>query len=181
MLFLPLYSVLRSSSFFQNRIANTTNAYSRVETYKVAIEVIKSNFLFGVGLGKYEDYFYQHHAPRKYASTQEELKKLPQSTPHNNLLAVMSEMGIIGAVPYLLSLFAVFVFSISMIRRGGEERTLGAAIFTLWLAYTLVGMTLTSGYYSDVNLILFFFSALFLRSKELKLGVKDEPVEKMEA
>ncbi|MEW6735029.1 MAG: O-antigen ligase family protein [Acidobacteriota bacterium] len=159
---LPIWSVVRATDFYQRRLADPTNAYSRLATYRVALKVAREQWLFGVGLGHYQDYFARHYAPAEMPLKPKQFANLPQSTPHNNLLSVLAELGVVGFLPYLLAQLFLLREGWSLLRQSGRRRAAGSAILTLIAAYGGVGLTLTSGYYSDLNLIFFFLLGILL-------------------
>lgn len=149
-----------------SRVADPTNLFNRLSTYNVALKIIRDHPLRGVGLGMYEDYFKAHYTTpaNRLPYTQEELASLPQSTPHNNLLSVAAETGLAGFLIYTLAVLAPFLQGYWFWQ--ANRRALAAAIWSLWLGYQIVGMTLTSGYYSDANLFLLFLHGAFVRSAD---------------
>lgn len=145
------------------RMSDTTNFFNRVATYRVAVEIATANWLSGVGFGRYEAYFNEHYrqAPKPKPYTKQELAQMPQSTPHNNFLLVAAELGLVGLLLYLIVAIVPFVEAYRLYRYDGA---CAAALFTFWASYHLVGLTLSSGYYGDVNLFLMFLHGAFVRA-----------------
>ncbi len=150
----PIWLVLSDTKFYQQRIADTANLSSRIMTYKRALEVAQSNPM-GVGLGNYENYFNQRWAIKEQPE-KEKLGELTQSTPHSNFLSVLAELGIIGLILYLVAHLALIYTAWKTAKHFGH--TSGVTVILLVIAYAGVGLTLTSGYYYDLNL--FFFCCL---------------------
>lgn len=146
-----------------SRLTDPTNMFNRLATYKVALTVIRDHSLSGVGLGMYEDYFRARHTTpaNRLPYTQEQLARVPQSTPHNNLLSVAAETGLAGLLLYALAMIAPFLQGYWLWK--ANKRDLAAGVWSIWLGYQIVGMTLTSGYYSDANLFLLFLHGVFVR------------------
>lgn len=146
-----------------SRIADPTNMFNRLATYSVALNTIIDHPLRGVGMGMYEEYFNANYttSANRLPYTREQLASLPQSTPHNNLLSVAAETGLSGLLLYILAMLVPFLQGYWFWR--ADRRAIAAAIWSLWLGYQLVGMTLTSGYYSDANLFLLFLHGAFMR------------------
>jgi hypothetical protein len=71
-------------------------------------------------------------------------------------------LGIIGLTLYGLSNLLIVYMGFNLWRRDGRARSAGAAILTIWIAYTIVGLTLTSGYYGDLNLTFFFLLGILV-------------------
>jgi hypothetical protein len=161
---LPVWLMLSRTDFYQRRIADPTNAYNRLATYRVALEITREGWPRGVGLGRYEERFQSKYAPKQRSTPipTEELSRRPQSTPHNNLLSVVAELGAAGILFYVLANITILLMGLKQLKCEGRSRAAGAAIITLWTAYTLVGLTLTSGYYSDLNLTFFFLLGILI-------------------
>lgn len=150
----PIWIVLSTSKFYQQRIADTANFSSRVVTYKRALEVAKNNPL-GVGLGNYENYFNKHWEIKEQPN-KEKLGELAQSTPHSNFLSVLAELGVVGFLFYLIAHLVLFYTAFKIMVT--SNRSAGVTVILLVIIYAGVGLTLTSGYYYDLNL--FFFCCL---------------------
>lgn len=157
----PIWLFLSDSKFYQQRIADTANFSSRVVTYKKALEVAREN-PFGVGLGNYENYFNGRWATKEQQEQQAKLTEkgkfgnIVQSTPHSNFLSVLAELGIVGFVLYLIT-HLILVYTAWRYSKKSNP-VAGITVILLIIAYTGVGLTLTSGYYYDLNL--FFFCCM---------------------
>jgi O-antigen ligase len=123
-------------------------------TYKRALEVAKNNPL-GVGLGNYENYFNKHWEIKEQPN-KEKLGELAQSTPHSNFLSVLAELGVVGFLFYLIAHLVLFYTAFKIMVT--SNRSAGVTVILLVIIYAGVGLTLTSGYYYDLNL--FFFCCL---------------------
>lgn len=150
---IPIWLALSTTQFYQGRIADTANFSSRIMTYKKALEVAKNNPM-GVGLGNYENYFNQRWAIKEQPE-KEKLGQLTQSTPHSNFLSVLAELGILGLILYLVAHIALLKTAWQAARLEGSAKTAGVLVILLVFIYAGVGLTLTSGYYYDLNQ--FFF------------------------
>lgn len=148
---LPIGLSLKDTKFYQGRIADSTNISSRFVTYQAAFEIIKDNWLKGVGIGGYEAYFIHRYGIKELPEDKAELSQLAQTTPHNNFLAVLAELGIIGFILYLIAHATILYRAWRLYQQGAIVAA--TTIILLLLVYTGVGLTLTSGYYSDLNLI----------------------------
>ena len=93
---------ITGSAIYQTRLANVVNIEKRLSTYKTGIELIKDNFLFGVGYRNYsnvslnyESRFYMMHAA---------------ADPHNGFLLVIGQLGIIGLIIFILIYYNIFKY-----------------------------------------------------------------------
>ncbi len=158
---IPIWFQLSKTEFYQSRIADTSNFSSRIMTYKKALEVARNNPM-GVGLGNYESYFNQRWEIKEQPE-KEELGQLAQSTPHNNFLSVLAELGILGLILYVLAHISLFKVAWNAAKQE-QNKSCGVAVILLLIAYAGVGFTLTSGYYYDLNQVFFCCVGILLAS-----------------
>lgn len=142
---------------FEGRLADPRNAYGRLATWKAATAVALDNPLFGVGLTNYGDYYHQKY---NWAAESREsfLDMRSADSPHSNPLSIVAELGMIGFVFYLAANAYMILMGYRAFKGARDERKRAAAIcyLALVLAYWIPGLTLSSGYYSDLNLYFFF-------------------------
>ena len=155
---------------FEKRLADPQNAYGRLATWKAAAEVSFENPLFGVGLSNYNEYFDQKYnwvaEPDVYV-----FGARANRSPHSNPIWILAELGIIGFVLYLASNVYLFLMGYRALKGASNEVQRMAAIcfLALAVAYWIPGLTLSSGYYSDLNLYYFFMLGV-LSNKSLVSG-----------
>ncbi|MFY9556197.1 MAG: O-antigen ligase family protein [Blastocatellia bacterium] len=152
-------------SLVADRLTDPRSAYGRVATWQAATEIMFDNPLFGVGLTNYSDYYDATH----YYSDQppEELLETKASDrPHSNLLWIGAELGLIGFALYIAANVYLFMIGWSALKRTSESwRPNAASCFvSLVAAYWITGLTLASGYYSDLNLYFFFLLGVLSNS-----------------
>lgn len=154
-LFVVLLIRVALPAVFEERSASD-NLYARIAEQKQVLAMFVDNPLTGVGLtnfavaaehGKYTTYY------RGVQSVDAE---------HNNLSAVLAETGLGGIVPYVISQVLFFWAFWRLPRRNNPDVTLVWKTFLfIFLAYWVNGMSLGSGYYSDLNLW-YMFALAFL-------------------
>ena len=85
-------------------------------------------------------------------------------SPHNNLGGILAETGILGFIPYVTAQVALFL-AFWRLRKQPERRTQLAWTYFLYifLGYWINGMSLGSGYSSDLNLWFIFSIALLYK------------------
>ena len=148
------------------RLANPRTAFGRLSTWAAAAEVTLDNPVFGVGLTNYTTYFDQ-----KYSwagdSDQSFFDVRAADSPHSNPLWMMSEMGAIGFVLYIIANGYIFLMGYRALKRADSDELRLAAIsyLAVTLAYWIPGLTLASGYYSDLNLYFFFMLGVLSNGK----------------
>lgn len=82
-------------------IRSDTSEIERVELNKQAINVIRANLFFGVGLGNYIPYVFSNDVGK--------LKVWQYQPVHNIFLLLLSETGIVGLIMFLLILVLSFI------------------------------------------------------------------------
>ncbi|HKA23043.1 MAG TPA: O-antigen ligase family protein [Blastocatellia bacterium] len=154
--------VLRAAPALGARLIDPRSAFGRLATWQAATIIAFENPLFGVGLGNYADYFDQSH----YYSDEEPeevLETKAANSPHSNLLWIASELGFPGLVLYIAANVFLFLIGWRGLKAAADRQQVVAysCYIALVLAYWISGLTLASGYYSDLNLyFLFFLGAL---------------------
>ncbi len=152
--------LVSQTRLYRSRLANPENVYTRLATYQAAWMVFEDHWATGVGLTRYTEeynrrYYNEDDYNRKYPTVGGEI---PRNSPHNNVLAVLAELGIVTGTLYVLAHLALLAEGLLLCAAGDPtKRTVGRVLLTLWLAYWIPGMTLASGYYADLNF--YFFAA----------------------
>jgi O-antigen ligase len=147
---------------FGGRLADPRSAFGRLATWQAAAEIALENPAFGVGLANYQDYFDASH----YYSDEppeEVLDTKAADSPHSNLLWIVSELGLAGLALYVAANLYLFLTGWRALKRAADQRQRIAAscFLALVVAYWISGLTVASGYYSDLNLyFLFLLGAL---------------------
>lgn len=83
-------------------IANTSDG-KRIITYRAAFELIKKNPILGVGIGDLKDKVFEE-AQILYPDTIKE-----KIEPHNQFLWIMTSMGLIGLLIFIIGLYLPFI------------------------------------------------------------------------
>src|SRR5262249_28741708 len=84
--------------------------------------------------------------------------------PHNNLAAVLAEIGIIGFVPYVLAQMFLFQAFWKLRKSQHPELILASTFFLyIFLAYWVNGSLLTSGFDFDLNFWYMFVIAVLYK------------------
>lgn len=145
------------------RITDPRNAFGRLATWEAAAAIAVERPLFGVGLTNYRDYF---HAKYNWEdeSVETVLSARAADSPHSNLLWIAADLGLAALALYLMAnLYLLFMGWRAMKEAdGAQQRAAAACYLALVAAYWIPGLTLASGYYSDLNLYFFFILGLLL-------------------
>lgn len=135
-----LFSLGLISEYTQSRFESLSNPDSmqgRVPYWRVGLEMVKSNPLFGVGLGAFPSEFSQYVV----AAGLQPSRDLIGRDAHNTLLSVLAELGIPGFV--IVCLFYWVLFRDLYRYRTDPKAALGILLLSLMF---FGGMTLTIQY-----------------------------------
>jgi O-antigen ligase len=163
---LGAWLALRAAPALGTRLTDPRSGFGRLATWQAAAEITFENPALGVGLTNYADYYDQSH----YYSDEppeEVLETKAVNSPHSNLLWISSELGLPGLVLYIAANVFLFLTGWRAFRgaTGKQQLAASSCYLALVVAYWVSGLTLASGYYSDLNLyFLFLLGALSSQS-----------------
>jgi hypothetical protein len=159
------------SSSPARRLMDPENAYSRIATWQAAIRMATDHPIFGVGILNYTDYYDQYYWEQSYW-LEEKLETWIVSSPHSNLLWIASELGLLGLAPYLIANFCLLIMGYRLLTgaKHAHARVAAGCYLALVAAYSIAGLTLQSGAYSDLNLYFFFLLGLLSQFDRLPSG-----------
>jgi O-Antigen ligase len=133
---------------YDDRVSSPDNEYQRVAQHMETLRVVGEYPLFGVGFGLYHDVASQN--PR-YMVKWRGIESM--NFPHNVLMTVLSEEGIIGMSLYFLA--QVFLFrAMWKVRKAFPPGWL--AFVYCFLIYVLTGLDFAIVSFSDINLFYLF-------------------------
>ncbi len=160
------------------RLRDPRSAFGRLATWQAAAGIALENPAFGVGLANYADYYDASH----YFSDlppEEVLDTKAATTPHSNLLWIASELGLFGLALYIAANLYLFLMGWRAFKRaeGQKQRIAASCFLVLVLAYWIPGLTLASGYYSDLNIyFLFLLGAVSRQFFGAPAGSEQSPI-----
>ena len=127
--FIPQTFIARFMTIFN---MNESSASYRLQIWKVAIRIIKDNFLLGLGLG----YMPFKRTFERYLST------LGIFHAHNTFIEIFAEMGVLGFFFFVLFVIAIFValFRYPIKSEDRYMRTMGAAMVASFSGMLFHGM-----------------------------------------
>ena len=165
---------------YEDRIASEANFYQRVAQHVETLRVVREYPFFGVGFGLYHDVAARQ--PR-YMASWKGIESM--NVPHNVLMTVLSENGIIGLFLYVSAQF-FFVRAMWTIRKFYPAGWL-AFLYCL-LVYWLIGLDFATVYFSDINLLFIFILGIIYqlqlrvaREQEMMITVGPHPALLVEA
>lgn len=154
-----------------SRLTDPRTAFGRLATWQAAAEITLDNPVFGAGLGNYPEYFdtshyYADEAPEEVLDTR------AVDSPHSNLLWISSELGLTGLALYIAANIYLLLMGWRAFKNADDRRRriTASCFLALVFAYWIPGLTLSIGYYSDLNLCFFFLvgalSSSFVSSRK---------------
>jgi hypothetical protein len=129
---------------YDDRVSGPDNLYQRVAQHQETLRVVSEYPIFGVGFGLYHDVATQN--PRYMVKW----KGIESMTfPHNVLMTVLSEEGIVGVFLYVSAQFFLFR-AMWKVRKAYPPGWL--AYLYCVLIYVLTGLDFATVSFSDINL-----------------------------
>ena len=131
---------------FRDR-SGSENVYGRIAQHRQALRMVADHPLFGIGMTNFAAVVSRDLRYR--AASYEGFEA--ETTPHNNVAFVAIETGLAGVLPYTASQLLLWM-AFRRLRGRGERGRLAWRYFVfIFLAYWISGMTLSSGYFGDLN------------------------------
>ncbi len=114
--FLPQSILNRISSI--GNLRDSSNAYRLKMWGGITLDIIRDNWLVGVGFG---------YIPFKY-TFETYIRTMPVYHSHNTYLQITGEMGILGLIVFLGLIFIIYKYSIKRLIKGEDRyiRTMAA-------------------------------------------------------
>jgi hypothetical protein len=144
---------LEHNKTITKRAHNTDNVFGRLATYEQGFQIFRSAPLFGIGVNEYHDV-----AQSRPPVTVSGVESVPY--PHSSFIGLLAEQGIVGLLPLLLLLYAVWNLLRGLRVASFWSRDavfLTATVAGAALGFLIMSLTLTMLPYSPSNL---FFAAL---------------------
>lgn len=133
-------AALLTPQIFQDR-SSGENVYGRVAQFKQSVQVFAEKPLWGVGFMNFHEYV---AGEPRFVATYEGVTSV--DWPHDNLLEVLTETGIVGFLPYLLAQIFLLAAIWRLRRRAGLGHLAWRLCIYLFLTYWITGLTESSGY-----------------------------------
>jgi len=151
------YKSLETKRIFNlEKLVDDTGKKGRLGIWETGFEMFKDNFFSGVGFGNY------YANSEKYAI--EELrdplfKATPSHTPHNFIIQILSELGLVGLFIFLVSFKEILVKSFSYLKNLlSKDRKLENEIFLpIFLSISTFG-----SFHDILNYKFFWFSVVII-------------------
>ncbi len=128
---LVYWQVISTSAVVTERLSNVSSVQFRLTMLEVSSKMVRDYPLFGVGLGNFAYYFFE------YGGHWETLAyDLP--SPHNTYVLVLSTMGLVALVPYVLIFLSICLKIVTALRRSRWDQRVDSALLVSGLAVVAV-------------------------------------------
>lgn len=136
---------LVTEDLFDKRISDPGNAYGRLATWRVGIQVAIDYPIFGIGLNNSRAYLQEQG--RKFMGVSS------YTTLHNSLLSIFVELGAIGLLVYLAIVVSIIRMGMHLYSMGQHirDRWRGIAIIAIMIAYQVPALFSLSLYIYDLG------------------------------
>jgi hypothetical protein len=148
---------------YDDRVSNPDNVYQRLAQHRETLRVVREYPFFGVGFGLYHDVATRNP---QYMAKWNGIESM--TYPHNVLMTVLSEAGIMGLIFYV----GAQVFLVRTMWRLRKTYPQGwLAFLYCFLIYALTGLDYATVYFSDINLLYLFILGVIC---QLQIRMKPE-------
>ena len=133
---------------YEDRVSSPDNVYQRLAQHEETLRVVREHPLFGVGFGLYHDVALRNP---QYMARWNGIESM--NVPHNAMMTVLSEEGIVGLALYVLAQ-AFLIRAMWKIRKAYTPGWL--AFLYCILVYVLIGLDYATVSFGDINLLYLF-------------------------
>jgi O-antigen ligase len=143
-----LYSSLYETMFFERRISNYENIATRISAYLSALAIIRDHLIQGIGFLNFSIYSYTSTYNLSFQGYSH------PATTHNAFLAIITEMGLIGFIPFIILVYVIIrAFRKSIVYHFDGNMT----IFSIVIAYMMLFISDNLTTEAPGNYLFFFF------------------------
>jgi O-antigen ligase len=140
-----LAPLLAPKSMVEER-SSSENVYGRVAQFEQSLRVFLDNPVLGVGFWNFHEFVV---GESRYRASYMGVSSL--DWPHNNLIEVLTETGLIGFVPHVMTHVLLLMAMWRLRQLSNSGRLVWKYYVFLFLSYWITGLTESSGY-SPLNL-----------------------------
>jgi hypothetical protein len=155
---LLLFQLALPEAFMER--SDPANFYARLAQQKQTFAIFLTHPLTGIGLGNFLSFAPEFSGPDSSVEGYGAV-----DAAHNTLGEIVSETGLFGGVPYILAqVFLILTFW----KLSPTAPRIWRFFIYIFLAYWISGMSLSSGYFSDLNLWFMFAIAVLFKVAQQK-------------
>lgn len=142
-------------------------ARSRIPQMQVALNIIKTNPLLGVGINNYTEVMHD------YDTTDIKLTSITRHQVHNIFLQIAAEMGIVGLAIFIWLVLMVYKEGLSYIK--SSESTMSGIVIGIiagTTAFLIHGLVDAASLGNQLFLIFWFFTGIVIAIRKIELEAK---------
>ncbi len=142
----------------QGGVMEVSEVQSRIALFKVTMAVFKEAPIFGVGFGRFR------RAIPYYSSEVLQGTSVQLASQHNLFFGLLSEVGLVGLVPFLLILIFILQYSILLFRRlpggGFISRDLVVTFWAMLVIYLVTASFIQTQFFIVANSSIFLWAGM---------------------
>ena len=125
---------------WEKRVNNDRTINARIATYKSALAMFVDHPLFGVGFAAFNEMV--ERFPERYEKFHNGEPSV--TSPHNIIMCLMSETGVIGVVTFVIFVVQAFICSFTLARHAHQDyqREYATFMISVLVTYLVAGMGL---------------------------------------
>lgn len=176
LLIITSYNIFQISPNSINRLQtiSSTNSnvqpnYERILMWQSALNMFIDHPITGVGIGNYHKEYVSHY--------QSPLSKENQYHPHNVLLSMLAQSGLIGTIGYLLLFIYLYYKSISNYIK--DKNIIDLTFLSSLLAFSLNGLTdcnFVGHNLKELTYMFYFITGMYLACKKYIIHTKFDSI-----
>ncbi len=162
-LFLLFVAVLSFSFLFAEKDAileffedDRSSFASRVMIWKASYEILKDNYILGIGPGMFQKYYLDYQSKFKTPYLE---WAVPY--PHNIFLAFWIQTGILGFLGFLVLIFWSFR-SVFLLAKNNTDKKIAFLAGGFFVYFLIHGLVDTPFWKNDLSLVFFFFLGILI-------------------
>lgn len=133
---------------------------ARIALYDVTKVIVRDVPFFGLGFGRFIDAI-PRYAPAVLPGGREQM-----SSQHNIFFGMLSELGLLGLIPFLIILYYTIKYSVSLYRTLGEEglisKNLVVSFWAILVIYLVSASFIQTQYFLAANSLVFLWVGLIV-------------------
>jgi O-antigen ligase len=146
---------------------------ARENLFNVTVAIFKDAPLFGVGFGRFDRVL-------PFYSTEVFGTAVQLASQHNIFFSLLSEVGLIGLIPFVLILYYLIRFSIRLYKNLGDEegffsRDLVVTFWGIMLIYLVNALFIQTQFFIEANSLVFLWAGIIVgfwqRQEELSTHI----------
>ena len=180
----------KSATFSKHRSLSNLETFSKNERWLIwegTLHIIKERPITGYGYGwkkmalvakdsKFQDYWKQHHPYIYSYYVKEASSSYGRVNPHNLILQIVFEIGLIGLI-FFLWLWTTVILKILKtvsVKEQSDGKTFALCSLGVIVSYALINIP--NGYWQEAygNMIFMFIASIFVIHKQYAQRIEDE-------